>query len=53
MKAVDIEFCPEYFYRYIHKTDDLVFQEVLRKSFEELNFPTSNLPERHLSDSDE
>ena len=43
MKAVDIEFCPEYFYRYIHKTDDLVFQEVLRKSFEELNqVPLSN-----------
>ncbi len=37
MKASNIQYCPEYFYRYIHKTDDLDFITLLQLSLEELN----------------
>lgn len=37
MKASNIKYCPEYFYRYIHKTDDLDFKILLQLSLEELN----------------
>jgi len=36
MNQSEITHCPEYFNRYIHKTDDIEFKEVLQKSLEEL-----------------
>lgn len=36
MNQSEITHCPEYFYRYIHKTDNIGFKEVLQKSLEEL-----------------